>query len=1361
MAARPAAGFDLGPLTWVKTEIDHSLGQARESLDKLGLSTGERAAVKYILTHLHQTTGALAMVGLGAATRFNEELEKLVASLEDCDAMALAERISAAKRAISAISAYLDGLIGGGPDRPMSLLPAYLEINRARGATDASEGDLFHPDLDAEPPESPGGAPADGAVRDKALALQRAQYQQGLLKTLRGGDPREALGQMQAAVAAIESLEHGTANRPFWTAAAGLFDALAFDGLAIEPSVKPLFAKVDLQVRQLIEGSAKVSERLFRDLLLHVGRSRPVTARISALKAAYRLDELLARPAAGRADAADEALGALVRELRELTAQQKDTWLKFTSGNRAALEPFGKQALGLAERGSKLPHKDLQLVLSRLTDVAPTLKARAIPPSESQALEVATALLFVESELENYFRLGEDAERQSRAVAERLKAALSGEAVPPLDTAEGGFLDEMTRRAQEKLLVFQVGQEVQVNLQGIEQVLDGYFRDAAKRPDLKALPAQFAQVQGALMIMELDKAAELNAAVMSRVQQFAEGTLEGTGEAAEMVADGLSALGLYVTAIQQGASRPEEVLAPALVRFGLADPPERVAEEALRRTGTVAPIDLEVAKQKVQALYEDWRGQPAGEAKEKLERAVDELKRDAAVIADAQVTRQSEEALEALQQAVDPSQTGVFRAIQELAPEKAPETPAPQVVQLVDAPGAEIDRELLEIFLEEATEVCATIAQHLGIARGAPHDRETLTTIRRGFHTLKGSGRMVGLTDLGEVAWQCEQVMNKWLKEEKPATAGLLDFVAMAEKAFGGWIADLKGGGDVAIDGSAIAAAAERIKSGEEPVAAPAPVLEPLPDEAVPMAADVPEPPVAAPEISFESLDLGEPEAASVAAPPVPTDEATPEPALDFLDALLPPAAAATVASEGAPEPAPESTVEIEEDVLIGPVALSPALFAIYEGEARSHAATLAREMAQLESDPLYPVSHEFMRAAHTLTSSSRTTGFDVVADLAHALEKWLADAIDYPPEFHASRLATTRAAVDALGAMVADLSARLMPAPRPELVEALGQLREGLQAARRTGEGTHIRLPGGLRAERELAAVQVPEPAAADPVPAAPVPVPPEPAELVPIQPEPVAFALATPVPAAPPPAAAEPAPVASEPAPAAPEPAIAAAGPFEAGKDQRKIKDDVDRDLLPIFLEEAREIVPAVSDGLRRWKAAPADHGPAGELRRHLHTLKGSARMTGLMRLGELAHVLETRVVGMDAVAEPPLAEFEEAEERIDRYSVAIERLARGEDIQEAEPPEVPVSAVFEQQKDKPSSLAVIAAAAEAVAQRDALPPELREMRAALLRVNADLVDAFVNEAGELAISRSRIELEIAAFKRALGDLAADFDL
>src|SRR6185312_13673529 len=112
--------------------------------------------------------------------------------------------------------------------------------------------------------------------------------------------------------------------------------------------------------------------------------------------------------------------------------------------------------------------------------------------------------------------------------------------------------------------------------------------------------------------------------------------------------------------------------------------------------------------------------------------------------------------------------------------------------QLVDAPGAEVDRELLEIFLEEAGEVVATIVENLAACRASPHDREALTTIRRGFHTLKGSGRMVGLNELGEMAWQCEQVMNKWLKDEKPASPALLAFIDLARGSFAQWIGELK-----------------------------------------------------------------------------------------------------------------------------------------------------------------------------------------------------------------------------------------------------------------------------------------------------------------------------------------------------------------------------------------------------------------------------------------------------------------------------------------------------------------------------------------------------------------------------------------
>ena len=193
----------------------------------------------------------------------------------------------------------------------------------------------------------------------------------------------------------------------------------------------------------------------------------------------------------------------------------------------------------------------------------------------------------------------------------------------------------------------------------------------------------------------------------------------------------------------------------------------------------------------------------------------------------------------------------------------------------------------------------------------------------------------------------------------------------------------------------------------------------------------------------------------------------------------------------------------------------------------------------------------------------------------------------------------------------------------------------------------------------------------------------------------------------------------------------------------------DDVDQDLLPIFLEEAKEIMPPVGDALRRWRAAPGNHAPVTELARHLHTLKGSARMAGLMRLGELAHVIEERIIGMDRLAEPPANKFEEVDEGLDRFNAAINRLAAGDFSMQ--PIEIPIIADVSQ--DLPSPLAVMAAARnEIIAEGEKL--EGRE-RQSLLRVNADIIDRFVNEAGELSIARSRIDQEMMVFKQSLVEL------
>lgn len=75
----------------------------------------------------------------------------------------------------------------------------------------------------------------------------------------------------------------------------------------------------------------------------------------------------------------------------------------------------------------------------------------------------------------------------------------------------------------------------------------------------------------------------------------------------------------------------------------------------------------------------------------------------------------------------------------------------------------DFDPEVIEIFVEEAAEVCEQMQRQLPAWQAALADFDVLQDIRRGFHTLKGSGRMVGANDLGELAWSIENMLNRVL----------------------------------------------------------------------------------------------------------------------------------------------------------------------------------------------------------------------------------------------------------------------------------------------------------------------------------------------------------------------------------------------------------------------------------------------------------------------------------------------------------------------------------------------------------------------------------------------------------------------
>lgn len=113
--------------------------------------------------------------------------------------------------------------------------------------------------------------------------------------------------------------------------------------------------------------------------------------------------------------------------------------------------------------------------------------------------------------------------------------------------------------------------------------------------------------------------------------------------------------------------------------------------------------------------------------------------------------------------------------------DKMPEVLLPflaEAQQHTAASLTEVDEDIKEIFIEEALEVLADITPKFETWRQTRHDKALLTDIRRGFHTLKGSGRMVGATELGELAWSVENMFNRVIDGTIVMTDGMCALVS-------------------------------------------------------------------------------------------------------------------------------------------------------------------------------------------------------------------------------------------------------------------------------------------------------------------------------------------------------------------------------------------------------------------------------------------------------------------------------------------------------------------------------------------------------------------------------------------------------
>jgi chemosensory pili system protein ChpA (sensor histidine kinase/response regulator) len=1243
--------FDLGPLTWVKTELDNALQAAREALaDWNGEDTNP---LKNAASHLHQVYGALQIVDLQGVSLLTAETEHLLSDMANKDALRVAVGADSALSAISAIKSYLDGLMNGAPHIEMKLAPIYEEIMARRGVASPSPSELFYPDTQVRAPRREPELPLDDEARSRAIRKARAQYQKGLLQFLQNRDAVAGLMQMDQAVRGVEKLAPGPAQYTFWWTATGLIELLRHSGGDADFWHKRLCGRIDLQMRRLMEGSRQLAERLFRDVLYYVAQDGTPSGRAAEVRSLFELERYLAPVGES---ASENTHQPYLTQLHDSLTSAKDHWMRYCAGRGESLEPFQSAATVLFEATTRLPNPALLSLARIIQAVAKRLPGATDPTqNENLQLEMATGLLLAQNAADHFAQLGPEFKAQSDAQAMRLQAAIDPmfdvSRIPRVD-----LLDEFSRAAQEKLVLAQVTQEIQANLNSAEDILDKFFRDPTQRGALPSVPSLMKQIIGALNILQLDVAADLVKEAMRRIAYFSEHDADIAPADLDWVAEALSYLGLYMEALRYGRDDSKALIAL------LAKPMASGQREATVET----QIQGETAR--IQEAARNWAEEGgAAEGRAELKANLTQLARDADLVADAQLRDKADAAVQALETAISPEQ--VRQAVQNIT---APATPAPapsaDALRLAASSDEAIDRDILLTFIEEAQEVLGTIAVKLSRLNVSAYDNEAFTAIRRGFHTLKGSGRMVGLKDFAEPAWEVEQTLNAWLRDERAPSQEMLKFLESTADAFQVWVMELEDQGQARVESAHLIAAARRLRGGEEETPPPKAEAGALAETAE-VAGDSP-----SPETASEVAQLVEADVAG------------------------------------------EESVDIEGHIL-------PAgLFHIFSDEALLRLADLGGALGKL-GDSRHPGAWEsFIRAAHTLAGISRTTGFLPLADAAHAVEIWAGEWPDKTQPLEVNAGAVLEGIVGQLRGSVEGILDGRFPQAMPEIEARLAE----------------------LGAEPEVVVDEPEIEPQVEPQVEAAVEIPEEPEPVVESVAPTVAESLVEPAPVVP--------PVVVQPV-LEPIPPVAAApsAPLLAAPAAR---DELDEQLLPIFLEEAAGLLPQIGASLRAWRANPGDQAQRDALKRSLHTLKGSARMAGAMTLGEEVHTLESRIIEQ---GEAPADRhwLDELETAYDRMADHVERYQGGG----SEPQAAAAEEALEAQPAEPQVGDTQARDVQQARETQLRMEDDLRLRQTL-RAKADVLDTLLNEAGEVAISRARIENVLHGYKLNAQELTANVD-
>ena len=1410
---------DLGPLAWVLDELRKSLDGATKAMRRFvrdadlargsDLTELDASQLRIARQQLHQAVGALEMVGMGAPAKVLRAMEALSQKFVQRPELCSDDAAAKVERASFALTEYLEGVLKGKAASSVALFPQYRAVMDLVGSERVHPADLWPPEWRWLPMAAP-----QGVVAATYSPPIRAKMDQAVLKIVKTGSA-SAGRQMVDLCAGLAASQDSLEPKTFWSVAAGFFEAIALELIPNDIYSKRTASRILQQYATLAKGGTEVSERLAQDLAFYCSIAMPragqATPALDAVCKAYGFART--RPVNYEIEQFGRFDPALLVLARKRIASAAETWSALAGGDANRLKIASEQFSALADSVLKLHPECGELSRALLRSIEMTVQSGGAP-SAAVGMEVATAVLYLEAAYEDLDPTESDMANRSVRLAHRLDKVSDGGEPEPLEA----WMEDLYRRVSDRQTMGSVVDELRSSLGEVEASLDKFFRNPKDKTPLREVPSQLAQMRGVFSVLGLDQPSLAALRMRSSVEQF---LVDDIDEASarlgifDKLGNSLGAMGFLIDMLSY-----QRTLAKKLF----------VYDEAL---GEFKPL---MGRERPEV--------PVPVALPVLAAAV------------------SAEALPPVVESVAVAQGPAFAPVVAVSP--------------AHEEDADDDMELLDIFLDEAREVVQTGTAAVQALQTDPSNLADQTTLRRAFHTLKGSSRMVGLNEFGEAAWSFEQLMNTWLAEQRSASQDLMRATATAMTAFGRWVEDIGTKSDQAWNAADFRKASDGLRldghwSGlntpstpldamavtENTVAftvaqtaedvAPAAIdtfsfdLPLLEAPEAPLApAPAPAEPVAQPEVELlESIEIdftldeaSEPEptdAGLVASTPdthTPVAAAVPDfaatqtadfeltlslegasetkPAVaeepvaldlgefdfgslgdvEIVEVIAPIVADDLAPPAAVPEPdlaetalaAIESSHE-EPVKVIGPLRLSIPLYNVYLNEADEWSRRLQVEISEWALELHEPLPDSLVALAHSLIGSSATVGFVALSELARSLEQALQHvqlhgrgSIEHAEVFSDAsediRRLLHQFAAGFLKEADESVSARLQAIietefPEPTMESAVEQL---------LPEPEPVQLPEPVAAPEPL---RLAEP---EPVPELEVVDVPQAMEveleqdsylpLAEVEAERAVMEMVT----AEANAHAEPEPE-PQPLPTMVSvfdvPAVsAAAAPLlvaDAVDDDIDAVDSLDEDLFPIFEEEGTELLPQLGSSLRQWIDAPDKLSARSEVLRVLHTLKGSARLAGAMRLGEMTHRMESAIeyLGSESLQtvqlEPLLTRFDNLQSTFQALGAPPEQSAEIPAAVEAESLEVDKEAAATPQvaKTKPPEVRrLIPMPAAAVT----MPTKAVSNQS--VRVRSQLLDRLVNQAGEVMITRSRMDARLTQLKTSLGELGGNLD-